>query len=64
MLSTKEIKSLNKTISILKSKLEAELDKHCVSYEKVLSLSRQLDEVILNFYKKDTKKPEKLELQG
>ena len=55
MLDTKERINLNKTIGMLKADLEFELEKKNVSYERVLSISRQLDELILNFYRPESK---------
>ena len=55
MLDTKERINLNKTIGMLKADLEFELEKKNVSYERVLSISRQLDELILNFYRPKSK---------
>ncbi|MDD4494352.1 MAG: Spo0E family sporulation regulatory protein-aspartic acid phosphatase [Eubacteriales bacterium] len=45
-----ERKNTNKKISILKSKLEKEMDKNPMDYEKILNISRQLDKLILSFY--------------
>lgn len=54
MLDTKERTNLNKKIGMLKADLEYELEKKNVSYERVLTLSRELDELILNFYKPES----------
>ncbi len=55
LLDTKERTNLNKAIGMLKADLEFELEKKNVSYERVLSISRQLDELILDFYRLESK---------